>query len=66
MIIYPQIVETIDLSKNIYYQNFGYYINQPYLGMIQYQVKNLNEEKYVFFTDIDIDDYDKRYYVLRL
>ena len=63
MIIYPQIVETIDLSKNIYYQNFGYYINQPYLGMIQYQVKNLNEEKYVFFIDINNDDYDKRYYV---
>ena len=63
MIIYPRTTETIDLSKNVYYQSKSYYIYGEYLDMIQYKVSNLKEEKYVFFERIETDDYYRRNYV---
>ena len=62
MIIYPRIEETIDLSKSVYYQSYSYNSRESYLGMIQFKVSNLKEEKYVYFENME-DDYDyKRYY----
>jgi len=62
-IIYPRIDETIDLSKNIYYQKDTYSFNSPLLGMIQYKVSNLKEETYVYFENTENDEHYKREYI---
>lgn len=61
-IVYPRITETIDLSKNIYYQSISYYTNDEYIGMDQFKVSNLKEEKYVYFEMVEHDSYYKREY----
>ena len=61
-IVYPRITETIDLSKNIYYKSISYYSFYEYLGMDQFKVSNLKEEKYVCFELVDTVSYYRREY----
>ena len=63
LIMVPGFIQTIDLSKNVYYQGISFDVNNEYLDMIKFKVSNLNEEKYVYFERIETDDYYKRSYV---
>ena len=55
-------IETIDLNDNIYCENIEY-SSEYYLGMKKYKVRNLKEEKLVYFSVYDMSDYElKEYY----
>ena len=58
--LYGDILETIDLSKNIYYQDFEIYSAESFYGNIKYKVSGLKEDKYVFFNRSEY--YDTNYY----
>jgi len=59
----PASSEEIDLNKNIYFQNF-IYESELYYNYPQFKVKNLNEDKYVYFKLLSNDDsyYTREYY----
>ena len=52
----PSSSEEIDLNKNIYFQNFEYE-SQLYYNYPQFKVKNLKEDKFVFFKSLSRDSY---------
>ena len=58
--LYGDILETIDLSKNIYYQDFEINSDIIFYGNIKYKVSGLKEDRYVFFKVIS--NYDTNYY----
>ena len=58
------ILETIDLNENIYYQDFIILNEKIFYGNIKYKVSGLKEDKYVFFkvSEDYKNDYDYPYY----
>ena len=50
--LYGDILETIDLSKNIYYQDFELENTEIFYGNIKYNVSGLKEDKYVLFKAV--------------
>ena len=47
-------MKTIDLSQNIYFNDFEFSYYGNYYGSIEYKVTNLTKDKYVYFTNLDI------------
>ena len=50
--IIGDVMDTIDLSKNVYFKDkeINFYDSYYYYGTIDYKVSNLNENKYVYFV----------------
>ena len=63
--ILGDIMDTIDLSKNVYFKDkeIDFRNSYYYYGALEYKVSNLNENKYVYFTMETHDDkYINTYY----
>ena len=59
--ILGDIMDTIDLSKNVYFKDKenDFQNSYYYYGALEYKVSNLNENKYVYFT---METHDDKYF----
>ena len=59
--ILGDIMDTIDLSKNVYFKDkeIDFHNSYYYYGALEYKVSNLNENKYVYFT---METHDDKYF----
>ena len=57
-ILFGTPMKTIDLSQNTYFNDLDFEFDRDkYYDLIEYKVSGLTEDKYVYFTTLDNDDY---------